>query len=55
MLNIQKKTLGYGIANKGYDDYKDAAEAGVANAKSGYDKLKQRFEGQGGKAKDTNL
>jgi hypothetical protein len=37
----------YGMSGKAYGNYKDAAEAGVANAKSGYDKLKVRFESQG--------
>ncbi len=35
-----------GMANKAYSNYRDAAEAGVDNAKSGYDKLKVRYEGQ---------
>jgi ABC-type Zn uptake system ZnuABC Zn-binding protein ZnuA len=36
----------YGMASKAYNSYKDAADAGVANAKSGYDKLKVRYESQ---------
>ena len=37
----------YSMAGKAYGNYKDAAEAGVENAKSAYDKLKVRFEAQG--------
>jgi ABC-type Zn uptake system ZnuABC Zn-binding protein ZnuA len=37
----------FGMANKAYKSYRDASDAGVANAKSGYDKLKVRFESQG--------
>lgn len=37
----------FGMANSAYGNYRDAAEAGIANAKSGYDKLKVRYEAQG--------
>ena len=47
--------------SEGYDNglavykiYEAAAMAGIPGAKESYEKLKQRFEGQGGKAKDTN-
>jgi hypothetical protein len=36
----------YGMANGAYGNYRDAANAGVANAKSAYDKLKVRYESQ---------
>ncbi|NHN27725.1 hypothetical protein FIA58_018745 [Flavobacterium jejuense] len=37
----------YGMANKAYKNYQDASDAGVANAKSSYDKLKVRFDSNG--------
>ena len=47
--------------SEGYDNglavyriYEAAAMAGIPGAKESYDKLKQRFDGQGGKPKDTN-
>jgi hypothetical protein len=48
----------YNQANAIYGNYKNAAESGIANAKSSYDKLKVRYEAQGpslaGRPADTN-
>lgn len=38
----------FGIANKIYDDFKSAHEAGISNATTAYEKLKVRYEAQGG-------
>lgn len=40
----------YNQANAVYNIYKNAAESGIPNAKSGYDKLKVRYEAQGSSA-----
>jgi hypothetical protein len=45
------------MANKAYGNYRDASDAGIANAKSAHDKLKVRFEAQGkntGRTTDSN-
>lgn len=46
----------YKVSNRIYGDYKDAAEAGVDNAQSAYERLKVRYEAQGnaGRPADTN-
>ena len=36
----------YSMANIAYGNYRDAADAGIANAKSAYDKLKVRYDAQ---------
>jgi|GEM_PF-2203397 hypothetical protein len=48
---------GYKASNAIYGDYGRAAEAGIDNAKSGYDRLKVRYEaqGNGGREADTVL
>ena len=43
----------YKVSNVIYKSYKDAADDGVPNAKSAYDRLRVRFEGQGRNADQT--
>jgi len=44
----------YKVSNIIYKNYKDAAEGGIDNAKSAYDRLKERYDKQlsGGKTPD---
>lgn len=37
----------YKVSNRIYKNYQDAAEVGIDNAQSAYERLKVRFEGQG--------
>lgn len=37
----------YKVSNRVYNNYKDAAEIGVDNAQSAYDRLKVRYDAQG--------
>ncbi|WP_150032460.1 hypothetical protein [Taibaiella lutea] len=45
-------TEAYGVSNAAYQFFKSAAEAGIPNAQSSYDKLKQRYKPKGGKGNE---